>query len=348
VKRFVALMAGAVMIVSAVLIRGWLDDGGGSGGDDEQSSDDASVLACDTSLEAVCEQLAEEVDGLEVVLEDATETRARLEPGDARPDEVGIDGWLTLSPLPDIVSEQRERGGVPAILGEPSAPIARSPLVLVGWTERMAALEADCGSLDWKCIGDRAGAPWESFGGSPGWGRVEPGIDDLETDATALLVGGQAATSFFDGPGFASNDFETGGFRSWWRDLLDSVPNFPAVGGTVLDQMLAAGPASYDVVGATEAHAVPTVAASRESDQVTVSYPSPMATADVVLVPVVETDGADRLVDLADDPRLTDALVAAGWRVEGAPLPDGFDADVTLPPDNGLPRPGVLEALRRL
>jgi hypothetical protein len=337
------------MIVTAVLVRGWLDDGGSSG-DDDDPPDDAggSVLACDTSLEAVCEQLADEVDGLEIVIEDAADTRARLEAGDARPDDVGIDGWLTLSPLPDIVSEQRDRGGLPAILGEPSAPVARSPLVLVGWTERMLALEAECGAVDWKCIGDRAGAPWESFGGSPGWGRVEPGIDDLEDDATALLVGGQAATSFFEGPGFASNDFETGGFRSWWRDLLDSVPNFPAVGGTVLDQMLAAGPASYDVVGATEAHAVPTVDSSRESDQVAVSYPSPMATADVVLVPVVETDGADRLVDLAGDARLTEALIAAGWRVEGEPLPDLIDPDVTLPPDNGLPRPGVLEALRRL
>ena len=174
-KRFIALFVGALMIVSAVLLRGWLDDGGPSSGDDDDDDDRAAVLACDPSLEQVCQQLADEVGGLEIVIEDAADTRARLEPGDARPDEVGIDGWLTLSPLPEIVFEQRDRAGLPAILGETSEPIARSPLVLVGWNDRMAAFEADCGAVDWKCIGDRAGATWESIGGQPGWGRVEPG-----------------------------------------------------------------------------------------------------------------------------------------------------------------------------
>jgi hypothetical protein len=116
----------------------------------------------------------------------------------------------------------------------------------------------------------------------------------------------------------------------------------------VLDQMLAAGPSSYDVVGATEAHAVPTVAGSREKDRVTVSYPSPVTTADVVLVPVVGADGADTVADLADDADLTGALAADGWRVAGFDLPPGADPDLELPADTGLPRPGVLEALRRL
>jgi hypothetical protein len=229
-----------------------------------------------------------------------------------------------------------------------SEPVARSPLVLVGWNERMEALTADCGAIDWKCVGDRAGDRWDSIGGSASWGSVEPGLDDVETDATALLIGGQAATDYFDGADFASNDFDGSGFRDWWDDLLEAVPNFPAMGGTVLDQMLAAGPSSYDIVGATEAHAVPTVQGSRDSDRVTVSYPSQVATADVVLAPVVESAGGRTLADLADDERLTAALLAAGWRVDGAELPPDVATDVELPADNGLPRPGVLEALREL
>jgi hypothetical protein len=349
-KRLLALVAAALMIGGAVLVRGWLDDGGGSAGDDDPDDDrgDVAVLACDPSLETVCLELASDRDDLDVVIEDAADTRARLEPGSARPDEVGIDGWITIAPEPEIVAEQRERAGLPAILGEPSAPLARSPLVMVGWNERVDVLIGACGQLDWRCVGDRAGAPWESIDGDAGWGRVEPGIDDIERDATALAVGGQAAASFFETADFASNDFELDGFRSWWEDLFDAIPNFPATRSTVLAQMLAAGPASYDVVGATEAHALPTVNASREKDRVTVSYPSPVTTADVVIAPVVDTRGADVIEALATDEDLAAALAADGWRVDGYDLPSGADPDLTLPADTGLPRPGVLEALRRL
>jgi hypothetical protein len=333
-----------------VFVRGWLDDRGdaSTNGDDDEQPEGNAVLACDPSLEAVCTDLDARVEGLDVVIEDVATTRARLEPGSARPADVGIDGWLTLDPMPGIVTEQRDRGGLPPILGNSSAPLARSPLVLVGWTERVGVLRDACGGLDWRCIGDHAGAGWDTVGGDPAWGRIEPGIDDIQTDATGLLVGGQAASSFFDTADFASNDFDQNGFRGWWHDLLDSIPSFPVIRGTVLDQMLAAGPASYDVVGATEAHGVPTVASSREKDRVTISYPSPLATADVVLAPVADAPGHDVITRLADDDDLAAALAAAGWRVEGQPLPPGADPDVELPSDNGLPRAGVLEALRRL
>jgi hypothetical protein len=347
-KRLLALAAAIVMIGGAVLVRAQLDDEDGSGPDDRPSGDEEAVLACDPSLAEACARLSDEVDDLEIVVESAAETRARLEAADARPDDVGISGWLTLDPFPTIVAEQRERAGVPPLLGEVAGPLARSPLVLVGWEDREAALRETCGGeLTWRCIGDRAGTPWSDNEGESGWGRVEPGIDDIATDATALLIGGQAATSYFGGDTFASNDFDQG-FRAWWSGLWDAIPTFPATRGTVLDQMLAAGRASYDVVGATEAEAVPTVQSSRESDNVTISYPSPMTTADVVLVPVAGAPGADRVADLADDDALADVLAAAGWRVEGEDLPEGLDPDVELPAASGLPRAGVLEALRRL
>jgi len=130
--------------------------------------------------------------------------------------------------------------------------------------------------------------------------------------------------------------------------VYDAVPTFPASADTVLDQLLAAGPASYDVVGTTEARALTRVVGSRDSDRLTISYPSPVATADVVLVPVLDAPGAEAIADLAGDDALLDALVDEGWRVEGRPLPEGADADVELPTTNGLPRPGVLEALRTL
>jgi hypothetical protein len=346
-KRLLALAAAVVMIGGSLLIRSQIDDRGGDGDQDTDTPDRATVLACDPSLEAVCTDLASRTDDLEVVIEPAAETRARLEAADARPEEVGIDGWLTLDPLPTIVTEQRDRAGVPPLLGETAGPLARSPLVLVGWDDREAALAASCGGpITWNCIGERAGTPWADNDGESAWGRVEPGIDDIATDATALLVGGQAATSYFDNASFASNDFDQP-FRAWWSGLWEAIPSFPATRGTVLDQMLAAGRASYDVVGSTEAEAVPTVGSSRESGNVTISYPSPMATADVVLAPVAGAPGAERIAELADDD-LAGLLATAGWRVDDEALLDGLDPSLELPPTNGLPRAGVLEALRRL
>lgn len=345
-KRLLALAAAVVMIGGSLLIRSQLDERD-DGADPTDQADDDTVIACDPSLAEVCAELAED-GGFEVVVESAAETRGRLEAADARPDDVGIDGWLTLDPLPTIVAEQRDRAGIPPLLGEPAGPLARSPLALVGWDARQAALAESCGGpVTWDCIGDRAGTPWADNDGQSAWGRVEPGIDDIASDATALLVGGQAATSYFDGAAFASNDFDAG-FRAWWTGLWDAIPSFPATRGTVLDQMLAAGQASYDVVGSTEAEAVPTVGSSRESGNLTISYPSPMATADVVLVPVTGSPGADRVADLADADTVATLLAGAGWRVEGEPLLDGFDPALELPPSNGLPRAGVLEALRRL
>ena len=49
--------------------------------------------------------------------------------------------------------------------------------------------------------------------------------------------------------------------------------------------MLAAGPSLYDIVGTTEAEAGPRLARSARDrrDRVTLLYPAPVATADIVL-----------------------------------------------------------------
>ncbi len=207
--------------------------------------------------------------------------------------------------------------------------------------------EAACGQLDWLCLGDRAGQLWAEAGGDAAWGRVEPGLPDPSDDAVGLVVGGQAASSWFGGSGFASNDFDAT-FRTWWSELLDAVPSFPASRGTLLAQMLAAGPSSYDAVGTTEAEAVPAVTRSRDVDRLTVSYPAPVVTADVVLAAILGSPAEGRMGDLATSDDLASALADAGWRVDGRPLPDGADTTLSLPEDNGLPRTGVLDALSSL
>jgi hypothetical protein len=73
-----------------------------------------------------------------------------------------------------------------------------------------------------------------------------------------------------------------------------------------------------------------------------------MATADVLFAPIARADGAVRLREIVSGETMADLLAAAGWRVDGASLAAGLDPDIDLPADDGLPRPGVLQALRDL
>jgi hypothetical protein len=352
-KRVLALIAAVAMVVGAIFLRSWLDDrddGDAGGDDDPPTSDEELTLVCDPSLVDVCRTLENERDDLVVEVADSSTAMARFTDAAFSTSDDPVDGWLVPSPFPAMVEETRGRAGQGTVFDDIGPPLARSPLVITMWTERADALAPGCpdGRVGWRCIGDGAGQPWGDLGGSPSWGRLKPGFEPPDTSAIGLLVIGQASSDFFDGPSFASNDFDSGGFRGWLRNLEDSVPAFPATAGTPLAQMLAAGPASYDLVGGTEAEAGPAVAASRDRDRLRIIYPSPMATADVLFAPVARSDGADRLREILDDDEVAALLAAEGWRVEGQPLAPGLDDDLDLPDGNGLPRPGVLQALRNL
>jgi hypothetical protein len=93
-------------------------------------------------------------------------------------------------------------------------------------------------------------------------------------------------------------------------------------------------------VGTTEAEAAPVLASSAVRDRVVLLYPSPVATADVVLASA-GGDTARRLRDVAAGDTVRKALFDAGWRVEGRPAPG-----TVLPPTSNLPSPGFLDALR--
>jgi hypothetical protein len=352
VNRLFALLAAVAMVAGAFLLRGWLDDrddsNGNGDGNGEQSSDEQMQLLCDPSLTRYCRDLEEANDDLTVEIVDSAAASDRF--GDpafsSRDDEV--DGWLVPSPFPAMVDEARGRAGQRPVFDEVEGSYGRSPLVIAMWIERADALAPDCagGVVAWRCIGDDAGQLWADIGGSAAWGRLKPGFERPTSSATGLLVVGQASADYFETPDFASNDFATGGFRGWLRNLVDSVPGFPSTAGTPLDQMLAAGPASYDLVGTTEAEAVLKVESSRDNERLVIIYPSAMATADLQFAPVRGAAGADRLSELLDDGDSREDLAALGWRVPDEDLAPGLPGDLELPDGNGLPRPGVLQALR--
>jgi hypothetical protein len=324
-RRVLAVVAAAAMIAGALLLRSALDDR-------KQERGRVYSLVCAEDLAAACDEVSRDHPGrVEVKVEPAGITADRLVRVDGEP---GIDGWLVTAPWREIVDGARRSSGLVPIFAAGAPPaMARSQLAMVAWKERAEALAGRCSPLTWKCLGEVAGTPggWASVGGRPEWGPVKPGHADASTDGQGLLVLGQAAADYFGRNDLSTADLDDDGFQRWLTGLERAVP--PSA-RSPLTSMLQRGPAAYDAVGTTKAEAGAVARVARR-DALAVLYPAPMATADVVLA-TVPGDRGDRLRDIVTG-TARDALLHAGW--------DKPDA-AGLPPTDGLPSPGLLDALR--
>lgn len=342
-KRLIAVAVAIALIFAALLIHG--DIGGSGGGDSADHGDGTQRLLCSTEVATACDQLAQE-NGIEVDVQPAGDTVAQLSTlSDADLRALGYDGWLTLERDAAIVGDARARAQLEPAFDDVSEPIGRSPLLLAVWKERAAVLAKACGGeLTWKCLGTVAGTRWASIGGDPGWGDVKPGHADPQTTAEGLAIIGQAASQYFGRVDLSLNDYEDDAFLEWFTRLERAVPT-GAADEAPFERMLAAGPAAFDVVATTEAEAGPLLAAAAPDrrDAVTLLYPAPVATADVVYASIVggDTDVGDTVT--GDDGR--SALAQAGFRVDGEDRAAGVPDRPPLPKRSNLPGAGALEAL---
>jgi len=354
VRRLGAAIAAVVMVLVALAIRGdWPFGGGGNSG-----GGGTVRLLCTTELEAACTQLAEHDGGVSVTVEPAGTTAQSLValPDNQRPD---FDAWLAPAPWPQMVDVQR-RGKRP-LFAKPSDAIARSPLVLAVRTDRKPVLDATppCSNsasggekLDWKCIGAVAGRPWTDLpGGQAAWGAVKPGYGDPTASATALLVLSQATSEFLDTSDYSRSDLQDNDqYLDWLAGLERAVPKLaPSAAGPFAEMLQQLPTATYDIVGTSEADAGPALAAAAPDrrKQLTLLYPEPVVTADVVVAAVAESPNRDDAEGLAGDAQLAAALARAGWRVPGQSHARGVRDTPALPRTNGLPaNPGALVALQ--
>lgn len=346
-KRLAALVFAVLLVGLAIFVRGRLDDEGGSTANGGEGG--SATLVCVTELDAVCRELDRRHDDLTVRIEDEATTQATLVSASFDLDDPPLDAWLTLQPFPDLVAEQRARGLQAPVFGDTSESLARSPLVIAIWNDRRAALETSCANgLDWRCIGDLGGRAWAEVGGSESWGTVKPSHSLPDLTASGLLVLSQATSSFFQTSDFARNDFDLPGYRPWFEQLERSIPSFPQPPRTPLDEMLSKGPSVFDLAGSLESAAGPAIARSRDRDRLSILYPSPAAVTDLVVAPIIDSSRGGRVTRLLQSDDTAEVLAAAGWRVDGQPLTEGLDPDLSLPDTSGVPRAGVLDALRQL
>jgi hypothetical protein len=346
VRRLGAAVIAVLMVVLALWIRGRIDDDDGSGG----GSGDGSALQvrCATELEAACAELADQ--GVDTTVEDAgTTARALVAVPNSQRDDVGFDAWLVTDPWPEIVDVQRRANGLDPVFRSTTDPVARSPLVLAVRTDRNEVLgrTPECaGTVSWRCVGELAGRPWDTIGGQTSWGSVRPAHGDPTRSATGLAVLSQATSEFLGSEDYDRNVLEgDDAYGDWLSGLERAVPPAAFTSRSPFLEMLQQP--AYDAVGTTEAEAGPALAAAAPDRrrQVTLLYPDPVISTDVVLATVTGAD-TGAVTDLAGSDDLRDDLARTGWRVPGRPRADGVRSTPVLRPTSGLPDAGVLVALQ--
>ena len=333
-RRVLAVVAAAAMIAGSLAIRSALDR-------DRSEAAQVLRLTCAVELEAACSRMAETDDRLVLTVEPAGVTADRLASVDT---DAGLDGWLVPDPWPEIVDGRRRARALPALFAGDRPTVARSPLVLAVWKDRAAALAPRCpppAGVGWRCLGEAAATPggWPAVGGRPEWGPVKPGHASPDTDGIGLLVLGHAVVGWFGRADLSTADLEDEAFARWFAGLERAVP--PSA-GSPLQSMLVVGPAAFDAAGTTEAEGGPLVAGSARRDALSLLYPSPMATADLVLATLGEKGPGASLRDLVRGEDGRKALTDAGWRVGGGNRPGA----PSLAASSGLPSAGLLDALR--
>jgi hypothetical protein len=337
-----------VMVVVALYVRGRIDDDGNGSG---SSSSHVVRLRCSTELEAACTRLADHDANVDVTVEDAGVTAdALVAVPDAARRRVGFDAWLVPAPWPGVVDVRRQVNGLEPIFETTTSPIARSPLVLVVRSDRNAVLQStpQCGgAVTWKCLGQVAGQPWDAIGGQTQWGRVRPGHSDPTRSATGLLVLSQATSEFLANEQYSRFDLQDNDdYGDWLTGLEQAVPATARTSASPFLDLLQQP--AFDAVGTIEAEAGPALArAARDRrSQLTLLYPEPVITANVVLATVAGAPGGAAVDDLAASDALHESLAQAGWRVAGQPRAEGVRVTPALRPVSGLPDAGVLVALQ--
>lgn len=342
-SRALSALVAVALVVGAVVLRARIERGPSGSGEDRLE------IVCGSDLRDVCEALAATDDSLRVVVEDEAATTDRL--AGSRTDELGVDAWLAAGPWAEIVADNRVAAGVEGTpVTSTSGVLARSPATIVARQDRAAVLERHCGpaGVTWSCVGELAGRPWADAGGPSTWGVVRPGLAPPETGA-GLVVLSQAVSSRTQAQGlpvsWARNDLDDPVVSDWFDQLAGQAKRAGASFRDPLARFLVA-PATFGAVGAVEARSGPAVARAATGDDLRVIYPEPVVTADVTLSSL-GPEPADRLLERIGRDRLLDALVAAGWRIDGRSPTSGVDPETSVGDDSGLPSPGALQYLRQ-
>ncbi len=305
-KRVVALLLAAGLVVGAIYARRAIDDDEGAG------ATGVPHVLCALEVQSACLRLASagliEVAGIEA----PGLTADRLSTADGR---LGADAWLVSGFWPQIVAGNRARAGLPPLSGSRSRVLGTQPARVFLRPARATTTISHCSPLDWKCLAPMAAQPWTTFGGQPDWGDVAMAIPPVDT-TEGLVTVAAALGSAVGTDDYASNDVV---------DEVDAfLQRFARDATTMTDPVdsMVVKPGSVDITAGLRADA-----AGQPKGSVTTVWAAPAATVGAVI------DGSAGGLDPA---AVTDALARTGWDrpTKGSRI------------TTGLPRPDVMDAVR--
>ena len=313
-RRVLAILVAVALIGGAYAYR-TRGDGDGGIRRNGRTTDGPLTLVCTTELAEVCQAIADANDRVEIRVEPAWATFDRQNDVAA----VDFDVWLAAGPWPQMLNQRLERTQQEPIFGE-TVDIASAPLVTAVYLDDLARLPC-AADVTWRCLGAAAVD-----------GTLRLGSPNPDTDAAGIAVVAAATGGALDDSEYARNDLggaEEAFVTAFGRQLATNA-------STALQTMLAT-PALLDARADASPLVTPVVAAAASRDRVRVVTPKPTATL-VVTAGAVDGGRGEDLLEILGSSDATSALEAAGWQV-GSP-PDSEN--------DGLPSPGVLEALREL
>jgi hypothetical protein len=340
-RRVLAIIAVAALIALALAVRARTQ----SQRQQDADARNAATLYCVVELRPVCDAVAADDHDITVVAEEAGTTLTTLTRPDFNPAATKFDGWLAPTTFVAQVDDIRARASLPPLFDAPSRILARTPVVGVMWNDRQQILARACGGpITWRCVGDHAGDHWTDLGGPDGWGDFQPAFPP-ETSATGLHDIAAITNSWFGSTTYGSNDFHDPGFSSWLSDVATTSAGVTATAPVPLERLLGAEDHSIGVAASLEAIAAVPVTQGRDNANVSILYPAPVVTADVVLAPSRGDEPGGRLKTVLEADAAAHVFAGNGWRVDGQPLGPGLSSSFTLPASDGLPSTGVMETL---
>lgn len=231
IKRLVAFLGAAALIVAALLIRNGLDDKSTSSSDNTDApSGGSTIVVCSSQLAALCQGLPK---NYSVTVESAGATLDRLSKSGAQPP----DAWITLDPFPGMLDTVRTIANLPGLAPDVAAIASDAPVLAVPAARNDAVAAGCAGHAAWKCLGGAAGKPWTSLSSDAAAGDVLVGITDPAKEDVGLVTFANAVAGYFGVAQEDNGSFQDPGFTSWLRSFTNNVGVMSA-GSTPLGTLL--------------------------------------------------------------------------------------------------------------
>lgn len=155
-------------------------------------------------------------------------------------------------------------------------PVALTPLVLVGWKQRVDLLFADGDQDVWRRLHDVVlSSGWSTLGGNAAWGLVKLGHASPLSSHSGLNTLTLLAYAYHNkNQGLTTADINDPGFQRWLAEFEQGVTDTPESSEAFFNSFLQKGPSAYDVAVAYENQAVRGLErARRQWGELRVIYP---------------------------------------------------------------------------